>query len=299
KTIDDLLTSADFIQIILYKLNIEQFLQFMKAATELQNNLNIKANALQLQNLFSDMTTYIDQNLEILLQNDAVGVLQIVFNYDICESFCEYCIYLICLNPNALFDNPRLTQLDRSILFFILQCDDMGKLNEKKIFDCLIKWGTAQHEATILKSMMTWTSREFVIFEKSINDFIPLIRWFAISIEDFNQIRYFLENILPNDLYDKLVDHNLDRKSSPNELNKRYLPCTFLLKPWHFKIFENWIEEGDKNKSFFPKLFKSNTTNEKKEHSESMTLNMKPSHFSNNNLYDFVLLYRGTDNNFD
>ncbi|CAG8821629.1 409_t:CDS:1, partial [Racocetra fulgida] len=60
---------------------------------------------------------------------------------------------------------------------------------------------------------------------------------------DFNQIRYFLENVLPNDLYDKLVDHNLDRKSSPNELNERYLPCTFLLKPRHFKIFENWIEE--------------------------------------------------------
>ncbi|CAG8751447.1 25073_t:CDS:2, partial [Racocetra persica] len=99
KTIDDLLTSADFIQIILYKLNIGQFLQFMKAATELQNNLIvinlflnenfklivktfngaeifrilIEANVLKLQNLFSDMTTYIDQNLENLLQDDAVG----------------------------------------------------------------------------------------------------------------------------------------------------------------------------------------------------------------------------------
>ncbi|CAG8822577.1 17756_t:CDS:1, partial [Racocetra persica] len=242
------------------------------------------------------------QNLENLLQDDAVGVLQIVFNHDICESFREYCIYLICLNPDALFNNPRLTQLDRSTLFFILQRDDMGKLSEKKIYDCLIKWGAAQHEATMLRSIMTWTSREFVIFEKSIDDFIPLIRWFTISSKDFNQIRYFLENVLPNNLYQKLVDYHLDPNSLLNEKNilpDRYLPCTFLLKPRHFKIFESWIEEGDKNKGFFPKLFNSNTTNENEEHSESMTLNVKPSHFSDNNLYDFVLLYRGTDNNFN
>ncbi|CAG8840332.1 23901_t:CDS:1, partial [Cetraspora pellucida] len=100
--------------------------------------------------------------------------------------------------------------------------------------------------------------------------------------------------------------YHLDPTKPPKELKilpQRYLPCTFLLKPRHFKIFESWIEEvnlkNQKSKSFFNKLFNSNTTNENKKHSKTITLNTKPTHFSNNNLYDFILLYRGKENDFN
>ncbi|KAF0550179.1 BTB-domain-containing protein [Gigaspora margarita] len=332
--IDDISISDDFIQSILDKLNFEQFLQFMKTVTELQDKIIVKklfsnanfnfivnkfhgseilrimieAHELKLQNLFSDISTFIEQNLENLLRDDAVDVLQTVFNHDICKPFHEYCIYLICLNPNALFDNRKLIQLDHSILFLILQRDDMGKLSEKKICDYLIRWGAAQNDVTIRKSIMNWTTQEFNIFEKAIHEFIPLIRWFSIPAKDFNQSRSFLENVLPDDLYQNIVDYHLDPSSPPKEMKilpQRYSPCTFLLKPRHFKIFESWIEEVDqknqKNKTFFHKLFNSNklAKNEKKEHSKTMTLNMKPYHFSDNNLYDFVLLYHGSENDFN
>ncbi|CAG8671516.1 15512_t:CDS:2, partial [Cetraspora pellucida] len=230
KAIDDMLASDDFIQIILDKLNIEQFLQFMKTANELQNKIIvsslflkknfklivnkfhgaeilrifIEANVLKLKDLFSDMSTFIEQNLENLLQNDAVGVLEIIFKHDICKSFREYCIYLICLNPNSLFDNSKLIRLDRSILIHILERDNMGRLNEKNILDYLIKWGTAQNEETSQKGMTSWTSQEFKIFEKAIHEFIPLIRWFTIPAKDFNQIHSFLENVLPDNLYQNI-----------------------------------------------------------------------------------------------
>ncbi|CAG8597174.1 2022_t:CDS:2, partial [Cetraspora pellucida] len=332
KAIDHMLASDDFIQIILDKLDIEQFLQFMKTANELQNKIIvsglfskenfklivnkfhgaeilrilIEANVLKLKDLFSDMSTFIEQNLENLLQNDAVGVLEMVFKHDICKSFREYCIYLICLNPNTLFGNSKLIRLDLSILIHILERDDMGILNEKNILDYLIKWGTAQNEETSQNSKINWTSREFKIFEKAINEFIPLIRWFTIPAKDFNKTRTFLENVLPDNLYQNIVDYHLDPTKPPKELQilpQRYLPCTFLLKPRHFKIFESWIEEvnqnNQKNKSFFNKLFNSNTTNENKKHSKTVTLNTKPTHFSNNNLYDFILLYRGKENDFN
>ncbi|CAG8603936.1 5444_t:CDS:2 [Dentiscutata erythropus] len=329
KTIDNLLMSDNFINIILDKLDIAQFLQFMKTASKLQNeiivnnlfskvNLNlivnkfhgteilytlIEANILQLQNLFTEMSIFIEQNLENLLQNDAVGVLEMVFEYDICKSFREYSIYLICLNPNALFGNHNLIQLNRSILNRILERDDMGKLSEKNICDYLIRWGAAQNEETSRKSKMTWTSQEFKIFEEVIHDFIPLIRWFTLPAKDFDKIRSFLKNVIPDDLYQNIVDYYLDPNLLSEEMKsysqKRILPCTFLLKPRHFKIFESWIEElNQKNKSFVHKLFNSNATNEKKNHFKEITLNTRPTHFSNNNLYDFILLYRGSENDF-
>ncbi|CAG8793452.1 28168_t:CDS:2, partial [Racocetra persica] len=208
KAIDDLLTSYDFIKYTLDKLNIEQFLQFMQTAAELPTKVTIdklfsdtnlkknlktnlklittrfqgaevlriliETNALQLQNSFSSMSSYVDQNLDNLFQNDAVGVLQIIFGHDICEPFREYCIYLTCLYPNALFGSPKLIQLDPSILILILQRDDMGKLDEKTICDYLIKWGTAQNKTT-QKNMKTWTSHDYKIFERAIHEFIPLI----------------------------------------------------------------------------------------------------------------------------
>ncbi|CAG8795107.1 12071_t:CDS:2, partial [Dentiscutata erythropus] len=330
KTIDDLLISDDFVKIILDKLNIEQFLQFMNIATKLQNeiivnnlfsNANfilivikfqgveilhilVEANRLQLQNLFSDMLTFIEQNLENLLRIDAVGVLEMVFKHDICISFREYSIYLICLNPNALFDNPNFIQLNRSILNHILERDDMGKLNEKNIYDHLIRWGAAQNEETSRKNIMTWTDQEFEIFEEVIHDFVRLIRWFTIPSEDFNKIRSLLNNVLPDNLYQNIVDYHLDPNLSSEEMRsysqKRFLPCTFLLKPRHFKIFESWIEEANqKNISIIQKLFNLNTTNEKKNHFKEITLNTRPTHFSKNNLYDFILLYRGKKNGFN
>ncbi|CAG8659625.1 28415_t:CDS:2, partial [Racocetra persica] len=100
----------------------------------------------------------------------------------------------------------------------------------------------------------------------------------------------------------------LDPSSPPKEANilpSRYEPFTFLLKPRHFNIFESWIEEADQNdkktKNLLHKFFSSNNlnTNEKKGYSGKTTLNTKPKHFSNNNLYDFVLLYRGKENDFN
>ncbi|CAG8572638.1 27445_t:CDS:2 [Dentiscutata erythropus] len=263
KAVDDLLTSDEFIKIILDKLNIELLLQFMKTAVELPTkiiiyklftNVNLKLNLM--------VSLYVEQYLESLIQNDAVGVLQMVFNHDICEIFRDYSIYLICVYPGALFDNPKLIQLDRSILILILQRDDMGKLEEKSICDYLIKWGTAQNKAIIRKNIKTWTSQDYKIFEKSIHEFIPLIRWFKISSKDFKQNQSLFENVIPDNLYQNIVDYHLDPTSSPKGkevLPPRYLPDIFLLKPRHFKIFESWIEEvdqndGRKNKNLFNKL---------------------------------------------
>ncbi|CAG8787844.1 1000_t:CDS:2, partial [Dentiscutata erythropus] len=122
--------------------------------------------------------SYVYENLEKIIRNDAIKTLQIIFQYNnIFETLYGSCLQLICAYPNMVFEHPRFTQLDSSILTLILKRDDLGKLSESNILSYLIQWGIAQLPTTTQeKNIDTWERDDFIKLKGAINEFIPLIR---------------------------------------------------------------------------------------------------------------------------
>ena len=82
------------------------------------------------------------------------------------------------------------------ILLLILKRDDL-LLDEIVIWDNLIKWCLTQHP-NISQDPTQWSKEEITIIERTIHGFIPLIRFYYISSEDFAAKVYPFKKIIPN-----------------------------------------------------------------------------------------------------
>ncbi|RIB19357.1 hypothetical protein C2G38_2182083 [Gigaspora rosea] len=243
--------------------------------------LLIAANELCLEDIISHLIDFIRQEFEEFMKQDVVNITQIVFQYDVCNLLQEICLHYICSYPKTLFEHQNFTQLDQTLLIHILKCDDLGKLNELKIWNYLFKWGIAQNPTLQYKDVKSWNTDDYVILEKTIHDCIPLIRWFQISGKEFKRNLTVFKNTLSSELYQNIWNYHLDSDSLPHNVTilpprhiKVHMP---LIRPQHFNIIASWID-----KKGLPKMEKKN---------QQIATSNDTYYGFHNNPYDFNLIY--------
>ena len=111
-----------------------------------------------------------------------------------------------------------------------------------------MKWGLAQNPS-ISQDFTKWSNEEITIMEETLQRFIPSIRFYHISSDDFLDKIYPLEKLLPKDLFNDLtIFHNtpnnkpkVDDIRSPR-LSKCIYDSTLIRYQQHFAIFASWID---------------------------------------------------------
>src|SRR5581483_7580902 len=133
--------------------------------------------------------------------------------------------------------------------------DDLN-LDEIEIWNSLLKWGIAQNPS-ISQNITRWHEREILIMERTLCRFIPLIRFYYISPEDFLNKIYPLKNLLPKDLVNDLLTFYITPHKKANIDSyppRRSKIDSVIIQPKHLGIFASWI------------VRKENTHNEKNTH---------------------------------
>ncbi|CAG8766502.1 2103_t:CDS:1, partial [Racocetra persica] len=265
---DRLFLSEGFTKLILDNLNCTEIL-----------NLLIIADQMQLQKFFNHMLNFIDQKLEEYMNLDAFSVIRIIFNNAAFKSLHDPCLHLICINPRSLFEHRKFTQLDKSILMLVLQRDDLGTLKEINIWNYLVQWGIAQNSIILRNNFKEWRKEDYDILEKTIHDCIPLIRWYQMSMLDISENLNFLQNIISIEPILHYLHGNTTPSNRTTTLPPRYTPPNhmFHVRLQHFDIIASWIDKKDLNNS--------SNNNEQITPNESLYYN------SDNNPYNFSLLY--------
>jgi hypothetical protein len=190
------------------------------------------------------------------LQNDPVGIFQTIYYRKSLNYIKEYYLKTIYLEPEILFDSAKFTNLPAPLLEVILKQDDLN-LNEIRVWKYLIKWGLAQ-EKSLNKDVSKWNQEKFKIFERILHKFIPLIRFYDISSDDyFDKVRPY-EEIIP----EKLREENLKYYLVPGYTSNKYVSRNYvesvLIKPKHTVCFANWINgKKGKNKYKFKLLYRA------------------------------------------
>ncbi|KAF0447708.1 BTB/POZ protein [Gigaspora margarita] len=214
--------------------------------------LLIAANELHLEDIISPLISFIRQEFEEFMKQDAVNITQIVFQYDACNLLQEICLHYICTYPKALFENQKFTQLDQTLLIHILKCDDLGKLNELEIWNYLFTWGIEQNPTLQKKDVETWNTDDYVMLENTIHECIPLIHWFQISGREFKRNLSVFKNTLSSELYQNIWNYHLDSDSLPHDvtiLPPRHIQVHMpLIRSQHFNIIASWIDKKDLQK---------------------------------------------------
>ncbi|GBC03571.1 hypothetical protein RclHR1_00520023 [Rhizophagus clarus] len=229
----------------------------------------VAADELGLDKLIEHVQKYLIDNEECL-HKDSVSTLQIVGQHEPFENLRDYCLEIISEEPRILFSSEKFPSLEKSIITMILQRDDLN-MEEIDIWESLLRW-LFIHYLKVSKDDSTWSSEDLTNVKQTIKEYVPLIRFYDISKEDFYLKVYPYKDLLPQDLISDILRYHMVSNSTPMlnfkpSRNRKF--DSVLANSNVFKLFIKWMDNQDN------KIIGKSTS------------------------YRFILLLRGTRDGFD
>ncbi|CAB4444579.1 unnamed protein product [Rhizophagus irregularis] len=220
-----------------------------KTGTELLKFI-FASEELMLKKLTKLIEDSIIKNHQQFLQNDPIGIFQIIYYCKSLVNLQECCLEKICSDPKILFNSDKFTQFPAPLLEIILKRDDLN-LKEIEIWENLIKWGLAQ-EKSLNQDVSKWNQGDINIFKRILYKFISLIRFYEISTEDyFNKVKPY-EGIFSKELRDDILKFYMIPGYKP-----KYTPRhpksnadSIIINQEHLTIFSNWIDKKKENDEY-------------------------------------------------
>ncbi|RIA97528.1 hypothetical protein C1645_813938 [Glomus cerebriforme] len=207
---------------------------------------------LDIQTLISCIQIYIIKNQKFLQEN-IMEILQIVYQNELFTGLLDCCLE----NIEMIFDSDEFINLEEPLLEFLLDQDDLN-LDEIEVWNGLIKWGLAQ-EQEFNQNISEWNQDDFDNLKNIIQKFIPLIRFYDISSQDyFNKVKPY-EKILSEELREEILKFHLVPGYKPqfNYLPRRSID-SILINQKHVTLFANWIDKTDENTKYRAGPYKFN-----------------------------------------
>ncbi|RHZ73921.1 hypothetical protein Glove_228g72 [Diversispora epigaea] len=109
---------------------------------------------------------------------------------------------IITKHPNLIFESEDFILLQEAELISILENDNL-QLEEIKIWDYVVKWGIVQNP-TLPKNLEEWSKENFKTLKTTLQQCLPLIRYFHISEKDIWEKLKPYKKILGMQLWDDL-----------------------------------------------------------------------------------------------
>ncbi|RHZ67611.1 hypothetical protein Glove_300g108 [Diversispora epigaea] len=160
--------------------------------------LMVNANELELKELSVKLESYLIESKASWLRTHFSLIYHSIFNNNELEGLKKFYNDIIVKYPNLIFESEDFASLQETALISILQRDDL-KVDEIKIWDYVIKWGIAQNP-TLPTNLEEWSKENFEAMKITLQQCLPLIRYFHIPGE------YVWEKIKP---YKKILEKQL------------------------------------------------------------------------------------------
>src|SRR6266542_3570262 len=151
----------------------------------------------------------------------------------------DFCLQQICDNPDHLFKSNKFLSFNPSILEIILKRDDFFVKNEITIWENLLKWACGQNPV-IQQDINKWNKNEFTVMERRLSRFIPSVRFYHISSEDFLLKVYPFKELLPNDLVNNIFAYHMAPNNRQNIDIQLPRSISTIITNSHFDIFASW-----------------------------------------------------------
>ncbi|RIB22793.1 hypothetical protein C2G38_945948 [Gigaspora rosea] len=233
--------------------------------------------------LFEELTKY----LELHLIESKASWLRLHFtqiyeqssqNNELLE-LQNWCNNIIVKYPHKIFNSENFNSLQENALISLIRRDDL-QMEEVKIWNYIIKWGIAQNPS-LPSEPKDWSQENFQTLKTTLNNFLPLIRYFQMSKEDI------INNVQP---YYQILEENLWKdilkrlSTSSQTISSKTLPPRVIL-----------------TQNLPSRLTESFSTVINEEHAAEIAswIDKKEDAYSvRNNPYEFKLLVRGSRDGF-
>ena len=147
-------------------------------------NLLLPSDEIGLQPLVTYIQETLIKNHYDFIVKNCIEIIELAYQKKSLDKLWGLCLQKIDDNPDHLFKSTKFLVINPSILEIILKRDDFCIYNEIDIWENLLKWACGQNPV-IQQDINKWSKNEFTVMERRLSRFIPLIRFYHISSEDF------------------------------------------------------------------------------------------------------------------
>ncbi|RHZ70451.1 hypothetical protein Glove_271g33 [Diversispora epigaea] len=175
---------------------------FEKVETRFIFDLMITANEFEIEELTKKLENLLIETKSSWLKSHFSRVYRSIFNGNNFKNLEKFCNDIIVKYPNLIFDAEDFTSLQKSAFVSLLKRDDL-QLEEGIIWEYIIKWGIAQN-STLPLNLNEWTKENFLTLKTTLQQCLPLIRYFHISSADIWKKVKPYKKILDKQLWEDL-----------------------------------------------------------------------------------------------
>ncbi|KAG9306461.1 hypothetical protein G9A89_003571 [Geosiphon pyriformis] len=217
--------------------------------------LLVAADELIMEDLISHLEDYLIKQHEEELKENFFTLRETSNRHESFKKLQDFFTNITARNPAAIFNSKEFTNLNKSALASILCRDDLN-LEESQIWEKIIEWGVAKSGSNIkAEEILNWTNENFEAFKESIEELLPLIRFFHISSTVFyHKVKPF-GRILPKTLYQDLLHHYLVPGSQQKSVDAQPFRLQLdieskLLYLHNVRQLDHWVQDKDNNTPF-------------------------------------------------
>ncbi|RHZ89489.1 hypothetical protein Glove_13g62 [Diversispora epigaea] len=204
KTIIKSSISAQIFDIIL-KYIYGGIVNLEKVETRFIFDLMLAANEFELKELTNKLETLLVDTKASWLKTYFSFIYRTIFTENTFKKLENYCNDIIVKHPSLIFDSSDFESLPVSVLVSLLKRDDL-QMEEVKIWEYVIKWGISKNP-TLPTNLEEWSKENFLTLKTTLQQCLPLIRYFHISnAEIFDKILPY-KKILDKQLWKDIIQH--------------------------------------------------------------------------------------------
>ncbi|RHZ76264.1 hypothetical protein Glove_199g159 [Diversispora epigaea] len=161
-------------------------------------DLMIVANEFEIEELTKKLENLLLETKSSWLKSHFSLAYRSIFSGNNLKDLEKFCNDIVTKYPSLIFNAEDFISLQESALVSLLKRDDL-QLEEVIIWEYIIKWGIAQN-FTIPADLKEWTNENFTTLKTTLQQCLPLIRYFHIPGTDL------LDKVKP---YKKILDKQL------------------------------------------------------------------------------------------
>ncbi|GBC09953.1 hypothetical protein RclHR1_09220009 [Rhizophagus clarus] len=211
-------------------------------------NLNEVVDYLQ-KYLIQNKTQWMEQHFELTYRTS--------FQSNNFSELQQHCVDFMAKSPEKVFKSLDFTSLTERSLISLIERDDL-QMKEIDVWEYVTKWGLAQNQ-TLTPDPDTWTDDDFKMMENTLQNCLPLIRFFSLSSKEFlHEVRPYKKLFKPQ-FYEKILNSYMDPDSKPSASDNVLLPRslkingiidTEIVNLNIISIVSRWIDKVDINSKF-------------------------------------------------
>ena len=146
-------------------------------------NLLFACEKLKFKELYDYIQDYLIEHHQAWLSQNFAFIRQVSFKCSEFTKLQNYWTTTVCEQPEILFNTNDFTSIDKEALLSLCKNEELC-MEENELWDHIVRWGKAQN-AELSEEIDNWTPNDFNILKKTLDDFIPHIRFYEISSDDF------------------------------------------------------------------------------------------------------------------